>query len=169
MIAAIKSWLFNRRLQQSLSQSTSNSKSAINKGRQVAILTDDDCDMRAVDRFVTQLQDRGRTVSGLHYTTTKDIEPDPGTLTPKQLNWYGWPQSDTVTQWLSTPYDILIVLAERPSSVTAMLAASVRAELKTGASDFIDHIDLVVDLDEKESTSDLIRKITTIIGYLSAA
>lgn len=169
MIAAIKSWLFNRRLQQSLSQSQTNNKSAINRGRQVAILTDDDCDMPAVDRFISNLKNRGRTVSSLHCSTTKDKEPNLGTLTPKQLNWYGWPQSDIVDQWLSTPYDILIVLAIQPTPVTAMLAACTRAELKTGATNFIDYIDLVIDLDEKESTSDLIGKITTIIGYLSAA
>lgn len=169
MITAVKSWFFNRRLRQSLETAGTLSKAAVNRGLRVAILTDDGCDRQAVDRFASELNKKGRTVHTLHYTTTKAQEPELGTVTPKQLNWYGWPQSDTVDQWLSTPYDILLVLATQPTDIITMLVTCTRAELKTGATAFIDVVDLVVDLNETESTSDLIRKITTTIGHLSAA
>lgn len=169
MIAAIRGWLYNRKARAQASVQGASSKPTINRNQRVAILTSTDTNSKTIDQFIRELEHSGKTVCRLHFDDSKVEEPPANTFSAKQLNWYGWPESDAVTEWLDADYDIMIIGTHASTAILHTLARIGQADLKVGPTSYLDEVDLIIDHTDQESTAALLQRIKRTIQQLSAA
>lgn len=168
MIAAIKRWLYSRKLETAIAQRRQRPRAPVNNAAVVGIITDTHTDQTATDRLVATLERQGRAVHTIEISDTRSAEPRSDTIYSNETTWYGWPISAAITEFLSVDYDICIVLAMSASPVAQVLIATVTADLLAGGSEHGDSLDLMIDA-KGCSTQELITKLTAVIDVLSKA
>jgi len=125
-----------------------------------------------ITRFVKLLQDKQINVKAIGYFDG-DIRPiyaieklSLDYYDRNNLNWYGKPKSNYVTDFCKTDFDILIDLSLENIFQTKYLAALSKAKFKAGKDGENNEVifDLMIDINQKTTLDEF---ITLIIHYLS--
>src|SRR5690554_3826445 len=76
---------------------------------------------------------------------------DSNVITPRELNWLGFPKATTINEFIKTDYDLLLNLAPEQSLALHYLTALSRAHFKIGkVSEGLNFFDLTIQIDGSE-------------------
>lgn len=134
----------------------------------------DEAQFEVVRKLLFDLQMRIPFVKALGFVDSKELsnfhlQPlDFSFFCNKELDWLGFPQEDTVSEFCNTDFDILICLDMEDKTPINYIKLRSKAGFKVGLYDErnADLLDVMVSLDEENSNiSELVKQI---IHYLEA-
>lgn len=122
-------------------------------------------DLPAIQTYVEELKNQGKTVEVLGYNSSNHTTPFK-TFTNKITNWYGVPKDKITTNFINTPFDILIALYwEKILPLDYVLAHS-KAHLKIGQYHAYkkNYLDIMIDVSD---TPTMVEFVETTKKWLS--
>jgi len=123
-------------------------------------------------KFAAELRKMGKEVKLLGFVPQKrkDLLEPPvfDHFTLNDLNWYGKPKSEDVTEFLKPHYGVYISLNKKPGSPIEFLSAAVGADFNIAvkSADYT-RFDLVVGLDESDNYQKVFKEILFYLNFIN--
>jgi hypothetical protein len=125
----IKRYFFERKLKTS---TPGKDKNPWNPGQKIGFIVKDSADgqIDAVFRYIKNLKRRGKQVELIIYKDIKSKEQEDQTIYKNDINWYGVPKSNKVSEFLNKTYDMIFYMVLQPCMPTEFLLRTCQADLK---------------------------------------
>lgn len=145
-----------------------------NKVRTIAILFDGTQPENEVivKDFISQLTKKGKEVELLGYVPTnlKSLNADFNSFCKNDLDFFRFPKSQRVDEFIDKPFDILINLAATNHMQLDFIAALSNAKLRVGPyTDRTHCYDLMIDHNEKSNLNSYIKQIDFFLNRMKSS
>ncbi len=90
------------------------------------------------------------------------------TITPKDLNWLGFPKSIKTENFLHTPFDILMNIATTQNTALKYITLTSNAKFKTGIhTDMQNYFDLSINIDQSQDALYFVKQQIFYLGQIN--
>ncbi len=170
MIAAIKSWMFDKALKQQHNLNGNTSYEGVNHCKTIFILSNGDFEpsKTATESYKSGLEKSGKKVDVLYfYEINGEVEDG---YSSKDIKWNGVPYSESIEEIFAKKYDLLIYLLPEMENHHRYVSSLCSAKLKIGpAIKNENHLfDLIIDIQNVQDTRELIKNIDRQLQILSS-
>lgn len=172
MLTGIKNWFFYNAFKRT-ERPKGHDTRGINPLDSICILFDGtvESDVNSVKKFKKLLGGGGRSIQSFAFINTKDPldNIDFSAYNIKNINWYGLPSGEKISEFIQCKGDILIVLCKSMLPHFEYIIAHSECKFVIGPSirQAEKYFDIIVELSDKDQTEQLINNVLTAIDKIA--
>lgn len=161
MWQSIQRWMFDSELKKRGLPVKSTARHSVNQALRIGILFDgtDENDRKIIHKFKKQLTASGKEVRSLAFINNKlpldNVDYNAYNL--RDVNWYGIPTGDKVTQFIEKEFDVLIPVIHRMTLHFEYIIAAAKARLIIGPA--VSHAERYFNLISEQNNDDNLENI----------
>lgn len=165
----IRTWLFNRAFRNHRTNVSKESLDGIsNSGQHICILHNATNDLGKIELFIKQLEEINKKVSSYTFHPQVLEEVPENAFHKKDFNWYHFPYTDRILNFINQQFDILIVINMDNNQLMTTLGALSKAKFKIGINDDnMEFYNLIVDSNNSNDLQRIIKDIKETIKKLA--
>lgn len=169
MIQEIKSYFFNKRLKEDLSNNSINRViNNLNDVQSVGVVFDGTSfqSIHAIHDFEVQLKKMGKQVEIFGYINTNDLKTDSVLITNKNLNWFGYPTKKELFTFSEKKFDVIFGIFYDLDSPLNVIFANSKSKLRIGplANKNEELFDVLIGIEKGLSTVRIIQVLTEFLN-----
>lgn len=173
MVNSIKNWLLHQKFE-SKARPNEPTSTGINTLQSIGILFDgtDEEERKVVHKFKKNINpDQKRDIKSLAFINNKlpldNIDYSAYNL--KDVKWFGLPFGEKIDEFIQYNFDLLIVISKQMLPHTEYIVAHSKSKfiIGTGLELAEKYFDIIVDVENSDSTNVILNKITTAINKIA--